>query len=102
MLIGMWRTSESIPSVPAGAAHEKLRCGTMTHFYKRHGTTTRFAALDVLNGRLIGECMGLASPSGVPALLTAVGARNFRGDATASHRRQLWDSQAKQGEGVVG
>jgi transposase len=29
----------------------------MTHDYKRHGTTTLFAALDVLEGTLIGRCM---------------------------------------------
>ena len=33
------------------------RCGTMTYDYKRHGTTTLFAALDVLAGRVIGQCM---------------------------------------------
>ena len=33
------------------------RCGTMTHDYKRNGTTTLFAALDVLDGRVIGRCM---------------------------------------------
>src|SRR5580704_1373528 len=36
---------------------KKGRCGTMTHDYKRHGTTTLFAALDVLQGRVIGQCM---------------------------------------------
>jgi hypothetical protein len=30
---------------------------TMTHDYKRNGTTTLFAALDMLEGRLIGQCM---------------------------------------------
>ena len=29
----------------------------MTHDYKRHGTTTLFAALDVLEGKVIGQCM---------------------------------------------
>ena len=33
------------------------RCGTMTHDYKRHGTTTLFAALNVLEGTVIGRCM---------------------------------------------
>src|SRR6059058_4350362 len=33
------------------------RCGTMTHDYKRNGTTTLFAALDVLDGKVIGRCM---------------------------------------------
>ena len=36
---------------------KKGRLGTMTHDYKRHGTTTLFAALDVLDGRVIGRCM---------------------------------------------
>jgi len=35
---------------------KKGRCGTMTHDYKRHGTTTLFAALEVLQGRVIGQC----------------------------------------------
>ena len=36
---------------------KKGRAGTMTHDYKRHGTTTLFAALDVLTGAVIGECL---------------------------------------------
>ncbi|MGH9071328.1 MAG: IS630 family transposase, partial [Acidimicrobiales bacterium] len=36
---------------------KKGRAGTMTHDYKRNGTTTLFAALDVLTGRVIGQCM---------------------------------------------
>ena len=32
------------------------RCGTLTHDYKRNGTTTLFAALDVLQGKVIGDC----------------------------------------------
>jgi transposase len=41
------------PSLPL----KKGRCGTMTHDYKRNGTTTLFAALDVAAGKLIGTCM---------------------------------------------
>lgn len=33
------------------------RCGTMTHDYKRNGTTTLFAALNVATGQIIGTCM---------------------------------------------
>ena len=36
---------------------KKGRAGTMTHDYKRHGTTTLFAALNVLDGTVIGQCM---------------------------------------------
>jgi transposase len=36
---------------------KKGRAGTMTHDYKRNGTTTLFAALNVLTGAVIGECL---------------------------------------------
>src|SRR3954466_9862728 len=42
---------------PPGLPMKKGRAGTMTHDYKRHGTTTLFAALDVLEGKVIGRCM---------------------------------------------
>ena len=41
------------PSLPM----KKGRAGTMTHDYKRHGTTTLFAALDVLTGKVTGQCL---------------------------------------------
>ena len=40
-----------------GLPIKKGRCQTMTHDYKRHGTTTLFAALNVFEGRVIGRCM---------------------------------------------
>src|SRR5207247_2627821 len=40
-----------------GLPMKKGRAGTMTHDYKRHGVTTLFAALDVLEGKVIGQCM---------------------------------------------
>jgi transposase len=43
------RTQPSLPMKPG-------RAGTMTHDYKRHGTTTLFAALNVLTGNVIGKC----------------------------------------------
>lgn len=36
---------------------KKGRCGTMTHDYKRHGTSTLLAALDVLSGQILGKGM---------------------------------------------
>jgi len=44
------RTQPGLPLRPG-------RCGTMTHDYKRHGTTTLFAALNVLDGKIVGECL---------------------------------------------
>ena len=43
------RTQPGLPLKPG-------RCGTFTHDYKRHGTTTLFAALHVVEGRVIGQC----------------------------------------------
>src|SRR5438105_3896789 len=40
-----------------GLPIKKGRCGTMTHDYKRNGTTTLFAAIELLSGTVIGECM---------------------------------------------
>lgn len=39
-----------------GLPLKKGRCGTRTHDYKRNGTTTLFAALSVLDGKVIGQC----------------------------------------------
>ena len=40
-----------------GLPLKKGRAGTMTHDFKRHGTTTLFAAFNVLDGKVIGECL---------------------------------------------
>jgi hypothetical protein len=45
-----WQKRYGLPLKPG-------KCGTMTHDYKRHGTTTLFAALNVLDGTIIGRNM---------------------------------------------
>lgn len=47
---------QALDRTQPGLPMKKGRCGTMTHDYKRHGTTTLFAALNVLDGRVIGSC----------------------------------------------
>jgi len=44
------RTQPGLPIKPG-------QCATMTHDYVRHGTTTLFAALNVLDGTVVGRCM---------------------------------------------
>lgn len=44
------RTQPGLPLKPG-------KCGTMTHDYVRNGTTTLFAALNILDGTVIGRCM---------------------------------------------
>jgi transposase len=48
---------QALDRTQPGLPLKKGRCGTMTHDYKRNGTTTLFAALAVAEGRLIGTCM---------------------------------------------
>ena len=47
---------QALDRTQPGLPLKKGRCGTLTHDYKRHGTTTLFAALEVLEGRVVGQC----------------------------------------------
>ena len=48
---------QALDRTQPGLPIKKGRCGTMTHDYKRNGTTTLFAALNALDGKVIGDCM---------------------------------------------
>jgi transposase len=48
---------QALDRTQPGLPLKRGRCGTMTHDYKRNGTTTLFAALNVIDGRVIGRCM---------------------------------------------
>jgi transposase len=48
---------QALDRTQPGLPLKKGRCGTMTHDYKRHGTTTLFAALNILDGTVFGRCM---------------------------------------------
>jgi transposase len=48
---------QALDRTQPGLPMKKGRAGTMTHDYKRYGTTTLFAALDILDGKVIGQCM---------------------------------------------
>jgi transposase len=47
---------QALDRTQPGLPLKKGRCGTMTHDYKRNGTTTLFAALELLEGKVIGQC----------------------------------------------
>jgi len=47
---------QALDRTQPGLPLKKGRCETMTHDYKRHGTTTLFAALDVATGIVFGQC----------------------------------------------
>jgi transposase len=47
---------QALDRTQPGLPLKKGRCGTLTHDYKRNGTTTLFAALEVLQGKVVGQC----------------------------------------------
>lgn len=47
---------QALDRTQPGLPLKKGRAQTLTHDYKRHGTTTLFAALNVLDGKVIGQC----------------------------------------------
>jgi transposase len=47
---------QALDRTQPGLPMKKGRCGTMTHDYKRNGTTCLFAAMDVLDGKVLGSC----------------------------------------------
>ena len=50
------RQSQALDRTHPGLPLKQGRCGTRPHAYKRNGTTTLFAALNVVEGKVIGQC----------------------------------------------
>ena len=48
---------QALDRTQPGLPLKKGRCATMTHDHKRHGTTSLFAALNIADGSVIGDCM---------------------------------------------
>jgi hypothetical protein len=47
---------QALDRTQPGLPLKRGRCGTMTHDYKRNGTTTLFAALELAEGKVVGAC----------------------------------------------
>ena len=91
---------QALDRTQPGLPIKKGRCGTMTHDYKRHGTTTLFAALDVATGAVIGESYRRHRHPG-SATLSEEGRQNGAEGARASHHsRQLRHAQARRSAAV--
>jgi len=75
---------QALDRTQPGLPIKKGRCGTMTHDYKRNGTTTLFAALDTLKGRVVGECHS-DSASGVSEIPAALDESFPAGSFTCGH-----------------
>src|SRR5919106_651542 len=63
---------QALDRTQPGLPMKKGRAGTMTHDYKRNGTTTLFAALDVATGTVIGSCMKRHRPQEFLRFLRAI------------------------------
>ena len=89
------RTQPGLPMKPG-------RAGTMTHDYKRHGTTTLFAALNILDGTVIGRNMQRHRHQEFIRFLNTIGGAGPGGKSDPRHRRQLCDPQASEGAPMAG
>src|ERR1700747_2533229 len=89
------RTQPGLPMKPG-------RAGTMTHDYKRHGTTTLFTALNVLDGTIMGSNMKRHRHQEFIRFLNTIEAKVPKRKANPRHRRQLRHPQASKGKRMVG
>ena len=69
------RTQKSLPL-------KRDRAGTFTHDYRHNGTTTLFAALNVLDGTVIAECPGIATRSSFASSGASTGRYRKNGTCT--------------------
>ena len=92
---------QALDRTQPGLPMKKGRCGTMTHDYKRHGTTTLFAALNVLDGKVIGRCMQRHRHQEFIRFLNAVEANVPAGKLIHAIADNLCDAQASQGATVA-
>ena len=88
---------QALDRTQPGLAMKKGRCATMTHDYKRHGTTTLFAALNMATGEVIGKTYRKhRTPRGVEVFARG---REDRTQRTRDPHRvgQLRDAQTREG-----
>lgn len=83
---------QALDRTQPGLPMKKGRAQTMTHDYKRYGTTTLFAALNTLDGTVMATCMERHRHQEWLKFLRLIDA----GEATSSHRRQLRHAQASR------
>jgi len=93
---------QALDRTQPGLPMKKGRCGTMTHDYIRHGTTTLFAALNVLDGSVIGRCMQQHRHQEFIRFLNAIEVAVPAGQTDPCHCRQLRHPQTSEGPRMAG
>lgn len=90
---------QALDRTQPGLPMKKARAATMTHDYKRNSTTTMFAALNVMDGQVIGQCQQHHTHI---EWLAPDRARDAQGQDAASDLRQLRHAQASGCAGEAG
>ena len=80
---------QALDRTQPGLPLKKGRAGTMTHDYVRHGTTTLFAAMNVLDGTVIGRNMQRHRHQEFIRFLNVIEKQVPVGKDDPRHRRQL-------------
>ena len=93
---------QALDRTQPGLPMKKGRAGTMTHDYIRNGTTTLFAALNVLDGTVIGQCMQRHRHQEFIRFLNAIERGGAGRQADPRDPRQLRHPQASQGARWLG
>ena len=91
---------QALDRTQPGLPIKKGRCGTMTHDYKRNGTSTLCAALETLQGRVVGECHQCHRQSGVFEVPAPTRSGVSRRRSAPSDHGQLWHSQTPERQGM--
>ena len=92
---------QALDRTQPGLPMKKGRCGTLTHDYKRHGTTTLFAAPQRPGGDGRRPVLAQAPSPGVPQIPAAIGRQLPQGCPLARHFGQLRHPQPPQGEDLA-
>lgn len=93
---------QALDRTQPGLPLKRGRGATMTHDYKRNGTTTLFAALNVLDGSVIGRNMQRHRHQEFIRFLNAIEAEMPADKGHPRHPRQLRNPQAAQSPCMVG
>jgi transposase len=93
---------QALDRTQPGLPLKKGRAQTLTHDYKRNGTTTLFAALNVLDGQVIAQCQQRHRHTEWLKFLRTIDRETPRDKTAASDRRQLRHAQASGRAEVVG
>ena len=93
---------QALDRTQPGLPLKRGRCGTMTHDYKRHGTTSLFVAMDVASGEVVGETYGRHRHQEVLRFFRKVEKEVPKGREIHHHPGQLLDPQAPEGPGLGG